>query len=112
MIRSASSWDCRAIWVSETMEPRSACADSMIRCASARACWTICSRSPRSSWAWDRESGSAAATSSSIASSSARFTTQEADIGMDRALLTVAVISSSFFWTSTAAKPTAAGAGR
>lgn len=102
MIRSASSCDCRAIWVSETSEPRSACADSMIRWASPRACWTICSRSPSNSWACEREPGSAADTSSSIDSSSALFSTQEADIGMDRALATTAAISSSFFWTSTA----------
>src|SRR5882757_6130758 len=89
------------MWVSETSEPRSACADSMIRWASACASWTICSRSPSRSWACDRDAGSAAETSSSIASSSARFNTQEADIGMDRAPETAAAISSSFFWTST-----------
>ena len=51
-----------------------------------------------------RESGRAARTSSSRASSSARLTTHEADMGIDRALETAATISSSFFCTSTGAR--------
>ncbi|KAF0795921.1 hypothetical protein P405_00750 [Streptomyces sp. FR-008] len=104
-MRSASSWERWATAVPETRLPRSAWADWMIRSASWRACSTICSRSPISSWACAREPGSASRTSSSRASSSARLITQEADMGMDRALPTVSTISSSFFWTSTGCSP-------
>src|SRR5690348_1087594 len=104
-MRSASAWERRAISVSGMREPRSACAVEMIRSASWRACSTIWSRPPISSWAWASESGRAARTSSSRASRSARLTTHEADIGIDRALETAVTISSSFFCTSTGCSP-------
>jgi len=100
-MRSASACERRATSVPEISEPRSACAVVMIRSASWRACSTIWSRSPISSWAWARESGSAARTSSSRARRSARLTTHEADMGIDLAPDTAATISSSFFCTST-----------
>jgi len=58
------------------------------------------------------EPGSAWRTSSSIESSSARLTTHEADMGMDRALETEETISSSFFCTSTVCSPSKGGGSR